>query len=91
MEKESKTTENPGNNHFTTDEKSMPVYYSKLFIIIVFCCFGPVALPFIWLRPNTSLLWKLGLTVMISVFSILLYFAFLASLHSIRELYELLQ
>lgn len=91
METENKTPEPSGQIHSTTNEGSMPVYYSKLFIIIVFCCFGPVALPFIWLRPNTSPLWKLGLTIMITVFSILLYFAFIASLHSIKELYDLVR
>lgn len=47
------------------EEKKLPWYFRKTFIIIAVCCVGPFALPLIWLRPNTHLAWKIGLTLLI--------------------------
>jgi len=68
-----------------------PWYFSSTFIIIALLCVGPLALPLIWLRPNTSLLWKVGLTVAILAVSWWLYQITLTSLHNIEEYYRLLE
>jgi hypothetical protein len=52
---------------------------------------GPLALPLIWWRPQTSPAWKIGLTVGILVLSWVLYLITLESLRAIQEYYELLE
>jgi hypothetical protein len=67
-----------------------PWYYSKTTIVIAFLCVGPLALPLIWLRPKTSLPWKIGLTLAILFISWLLYLLTLHSIRVLTEYYELL-
>lgn len=69
----------------------VPWYFSTTFIIIALLGVGPLALPLIWLRPGTSLAWKIGLTVAILAVSWWLYQISLTSLHQIEEYYRLLE
>jgi hypothetical protein len=75
--------------HFA--EEKLPWYFRKPFIILALCSVGPLALPLIWWRPQTSLTWKIGLTVGILVLSWVLYLITLESLRAIQEYYELLE
>ncbi len=36
-------------------------YFRKAFIVFALCSVGPLALPLIWCRPQTTLAWKVGL------------------------------
>jgi hypothetical protein len=75
--------------HFA--EAKIPWYYRKAFIIIAVCCVGPLALPLIWFRPQTTLAWKIGLTIGILVLSWILLQMTMESIRSIKEYYRLLE
>jgi hypothetical protein len=66
-------------------------YFGKSFIIAALCCVGPLALPLIWLRPQTSRAWKIGLTIGILLFSWILFRSTMESIRTLREYYKLLQ
>ena len=72
------------------EEDAVKWYFRKSYIIIAVLCVGPLALPLIWWRPNTSREWKIGLTIVILVLSWLVYRATLESVRTIMEYYKLL-
>ena len=72
-------------------EEKLPWYFRKSFIIIAVACIGPIALPLIWFRPNTSRAWKIGLTIAILLLSWILFKASLESIRTIREYFKLLE
>ena len=67
-----------------------PWYFRTSFIILALCCVGPLALPLIWFRPRTAVSRKIGLTLVILLVSWLLYYAALATLDGLREVYRFL-
>jgi predicted nucleic acid-binding Zn ribbon protein len=71
-------------------EEKIQWYFKKSFIIIAICAVGPLALPLIWWRPQTTLAWKIGLTMGILVLSWILFQATMESLRTIREYYKLM-
>jgi predicted nucleic acid-binding Zn ribbon protein len=71
-------------------EEKIQWYFRKSFIILAVCTAGPLALPLIWWRPQTTRAWKIGLTVVILVLSWILFKTTMASLHTIGEYYKLL-
>jgi len=73
----------------STAEK-IPWYFRTSFIITALCCVGPLALPFIWLRPQMKKEWKIGLTIIILMLSVILYRVVMQSLHNLGEYYKLL-
>ncbi len=75
---------NAANPSRFTEEKTQ-WYFRKSFIIIAVCCVGPLALPLIWWRPQTTRAWKIGLTVGIVVLS---WFFFQMTMESIRTFKE---
>jgi hypothetical protein len=71
------------------DEK-IQWYFRKSFIFIALCCVGPLALPLIWWRPQTTKAWKIGLTIGILIFTWILYQATLESVHILEEYFKVL-
>ncbi len=71
-------------------EKNSPWYLRKTFIVIALGFVGPLALPLIWLRPQTSLVWKIGLSIGICVLTWVLYQSTLQSIRMLEDYYELL-
>jgi predicted nucleic acid-binding Zn ribbon protein len=69
----------------------MPWYFQKSFIVIAIGCVGPLALPLLWWRPQTSVAWKIGLTIGILVLSWFLYQATLESFRMLQEYSKLLE
>jgi hypothetical protein len=67
--------------------EKIPWYFRKVFIIIAVCTVGPLALPLIWWRPQTTRAWKIGLTIGILVLSWLLFKLTMESLRTIKEYY----
>ena len=66
-------------------------YFRKSFIVIAVGCVGPLALPLIWWRPQTSRAWKIGLTIGILIISWILFQATVESIHTLKEYYELIK
>jgi uncharacterized membrane protein YvbJ len=71
--------------------KKIQWYFRTPFIIFAVCSVGPLALPLIWLRPQTTLAWKIGLTVVIFLLSWLLFQATMESIRTLREYYKLIE
>lgn len=74
-----------------------PAVKKKLFwpfrtstIIIAICCVGPLALPLIWWRPKTPVIWKTGWTIVVLILSWFLLQTTMRSIEVLREYYELL-
>jgi len=77
--------------HTRSSKKKLPWYFRKSFIVIAVCSVGPLALPLIWRRPQTTLAWKIGLTIVILVLSWLLFQATMESIHTLKEYYKLFE
>ena len=71
-------------------ESSLAWYFRTPFVIIAVCSVGPLALPLIWLHPHTSRAMKIGLTVVIVVFSWILFQATMTSIQYLGEYYRIL-
>lgn len=78
-------------HHPCFTEEKIQWYFQKYFIIIVFFCVGPLALPLIWWRPQTRLAWKIGLTIGILFFSWILFQITLESINTLKEYYKLIE
>jgi len=72
-------------------EEKIQWYFRKSFIIIAVGCVGPLMLPLIWWRPQTTRVWKIGLTVAILVLSWILFQATMESIHTLKEYYKLIE
>ena len=68
----------------------LPWYFRTSFIVFAVCSVGPLALPLIWWRPQTTRAWKIGLTIVILVLSWMLYQSTMDSIRTIKEYYKLL-
>jgi predicted nucleic acid-binding Zn ribbon protein len=66
-------------------------YFRKSFIIIAVCFVGPLALPLIWWRPQTTRAWKIGLTIGILVLTWILFQATMESILTLKEYYKLIE
>ena len=71
-------------------ENAIKWYFRKSYIIIAVLCVGPLALPLIWWRPNTTRGWKIGLTIVILALSWIVYLSTMESIRKITEYYKLL-
>ncbi len=78
-------------NHPRFAEEKIQWYFRKSFIIIAICCVGPLALPLIWWRPQTSRAWKIGLTIGILVLSWILFQSTMESIRTLKEYYKLIE
>ena len=71
-------------------EEKLPWYFRSTFIVLALCGVGPLALPLIWLRPKTSLSWKVVWTMLVLILSWFLYKVTMQSLQAIMGYYQLL-
>ena len=69
---------------------NQPWYFRTGFIVLALAAIGPLALPLIWWRPNTTRSWKIGLTVLILVLSWLLFMVTLDSYRMLKQYFDLL-
>jgi len=51
-------------------ENGLPWYYRTAFIAIMLASVGLFGLPFLWLRPRTSMLWKASISLIVIVTNI---------------------
>jgi hypothetical protein len=79
-----------GSSRSHRQEETVKWYFRKSFIIIAVLCVGPLALPLIWWRPNTPRAWKVGLTIVILVASLILFRLTQEAIREITEYYKLL-
>lgn len=70
--------------------KKIQWYFRIPFIAFAVCCVGPLALPLIWWRPQTTPVWKIGLTIGILILSWFLFQATLKSIETLKEYYALI-
>jgi len=70
--------------------KQIQWYCRKTFIVIAVCCVGPLALPLIWWRPETTRTWKIVLTIGVLIITWLSILATLKSIETLKQYYELL-
>lgn len=80
-----------GSGRTRLSEEKGPWYFRTSFIAIALACVGPLALPLIWWRPNTSRAWKIGLTILILVLSWVLFRATMESLRTLKEYSTLIE
>ena len=73
-----------------SEKSAVRWYFRTSFIVFMFCCVGPLALPLIWWHPRASRGWKIGLTVVILALSWVLFRITMESVQTIREYYRLL-
>ena len=71
-------------------KEKLPWYFRKSFIVLAVCSVGPLALPLIWWRPQTSPAWKIGLTIAILALSWVLFQTTMDAIHTIREYYKMI-
>lgn len=72
------------------EEQKLPWYFRKSYIIFALCCVGPLALPLIWWRPQTTWPWKVGLTIIILVLCWFAYEAAMVYIRTMDEYYKML-
>ena len=70
--------------------KGLPWYFRTAFIVLMVCSVGPLALPLIWWRPQTSRAWKIGLTIGILILTVILYLVTARSMHTLGQYYDLM-
>ena len=78
-------------NHPHLADEKIQWYFRKSFIIIAVLCGGPLALPLIWWRPQTTRAWKIGLTIGILVLSWILFQATMESIRTLKAYYQLIE
>ena len=80
-----------GIDRSSLSENKVPWYFRTSFIVIAICCVGPLALPLIWWHPQTTLIWKIGLTIVILVLTWFLVQATIESIDILKEYYGLME
>ena len=65
-------------------------YFKTYFIIVMFLCIGPLALPLVWFNPALSRMKKLILSIIIILISYLLGIMLVKSFSTIKQYYRLL-
>ena len=73
------------------EKEKIQWYFRKSFIVVAVLFVGPLALPLIWWRPQTSWAWKIGLTIAILVLSWILFQTTMESIRTLKEYYKLLE
>jgi predicted nucleic acid-binding Zn ribbon protein len=72
-------------------EEKIKWYFRKSFIVIAVSAVGPLALPLIWWRPQTTRAWKIGLTLGILILSWILFQATLDSIQTMKEYIRIIE
>lgn len=73
-----------------SEETNLPWYFKVPFIVFMTLSLGPLALPLIWWRPQTSRNWKMIITVLVLGMTWILYEISIRTIENIKEYYELL-
>jgi hypothetical protein len=71
-------------------KEKLPWHFRISFLLVAFCCVGPLMLPLLWWRPNTSRTRKIVFTAIIVVLSWLAYLLLQRCTTIIEEYYGLI-
>jgi uncharacterized membrane protein YvbJ len=66
----------------------MPWHFRTSFLVVSICTVGPFALPLLWLRPRTHIVWKLFWTVVVLAIFYVLTILVIHAWHNIVKYYE---
>lgn len=80
----------PSKNPRLAAAEPLPWYFRTTFIVFALLSVGPLALPLIWWRPNTSPAWKIGFTIGTLILTWFLYRATIQAYHAMEGYFELL-
>ena len=69
-------------------ENPLPWYYRTAFIVLMLASIGPFALPLVWMRPQLKPGWKLAITALTLVLTVLLTQATMQSLRVLKQFYS---
>ena len=69
-------------------ENPLPWYYRTAFIVLMLASIGPFALPLVWMRPQLKPGWKLVVTALVLVLTVLLTRATMQSLRVLKQFYS---
>lgn len=72
-------------------EPALPWYLRTAFIINMTLFLPPLGLPLIWLHPKLSLIWKIGLTLIILALTGVLIIMIIFAVRKFQELFQLMQ
>lgn len=68
--------------------KKVKWYFKGPFLVFLFLCIGPLALPLVWFNPAYSKIKKLIITIIVLVLSYYLIMLCIGSVKSINEYYH---
>jgi len=81
----------PADTGMPEPKEKLPFYFRTGFIVVAFCCVGPLALPIIWFRPKLSMVWKIVWTIVMLLLSWGMYLVMKQSLETLQEYYDLMK
>lgn len=73
------------------EEPQIKWYFKSSFIILAILFVGPLALPLLWFRPKTSMVWKIGITAVMIVLTWLLFDTTMESIQVLIACYRMIQ
>ena len=65
-------------------------YFKTSFMVAVICMAGPLGLPLIWAHPTLSKQWKIGISVILIVLSLILLKLVVNSIFNLSAYYEII-
>ena len=74
---------------FPVTKKKEPWYFKAGFQLFAFCCVGPLMLPLIWFHPTYARKTKIVWTIVITVISLLMLKALMATLGYVVQYYSM--
>ena len=72
-----------------TADNDFAWYFRTPFMILAFLSVGPLALPLLWLRPKTTLGWKITLTVVVVIVSTIFFQTVFESIQTLKKYYPI--
>jgi len=80
-----------GTSRQTVATNTVPWYFRTSIVVLALLSVGPLALPLIWWRPQTSRAWKIVLTIGILILTALCCRVMVDSIHTIKQYYDLMK
>ena len=75
---------------FLGQVKAVPWHFSSTFFVVAVLCVGPLALPLLWVNPHASRRYKVIVSIVVVLVTIVLGVVFSRALASLKEYYGVL-